>query len=123
MNQKQVAHGVNRGNFFHNVLVADLNRDGWLDLLAVAYTYDDKPETMAKSSVIFWGGPDGFSADRSTVVPTYCPGNGHLADVNNDGWHDFIYGDSRGYLAVYLGGPDGFSTERISFHPTDASPQ
>ena len=103
----------NRGNFFHNVLVADLNRDGWLDLLAVAYTYDDKPETMAKSSVIFWGGPDGFSADRSTVVPTYCPGNGHLADVNNDGWLDFIYGDSRGYLAVYLGGPDGFSTERM----------
>ena len=102
-----------RGAPFGYVLAADLNRDGWLDLLAVPWTYDDKPETMANSSVIFWGGPDGFSAERVTVVPTYCQGNGHLADVNNDGWLDFIYGDSRGYLAVYLGGPDGFSPERM----------
>jgi len=102
-----------RGAPFGYVLAADLNRDGWLDLLAVPWTYDDRPETMANSSVIFWGGPDGFSAECVTVVPTYCQGNGHLADVNNDGWLDFIYGDSRGYLAVYLGGPDGFSPERM----------
>jgi hypothetical protein len=102
-----------QGQPFGYVLVADLNRDGWLDLLAVPWTYDTKPETMANSSVIFWGGPDGFSAERSTGVPTYCQGNGHLADVNNDGWLDFIYGDSRGYLRVYLGGPDGFSSERM----------
>ena len=28
------------------VLVADFNRDGYLDLLAGVHTYDDKPETM-----------------------------------------------------------------------------
>ena len=111
----------NRGNFFYNVLVADLNRDGWLDLLAIAYTYDDKPETMAKSSVIFWGGPDGFSADRSTVVPTSCPGTGHLADVNNDGWLELIYGEDCGQITIYLGGPDGFSSERILKIPLEGA--
>jgi hypothetical protein len=33
--------------------VAEFNRDGWLDLLDVGCTYDDKPETMARSSRIF----------------------------------------------------------------------
>ena len=101
-----------RGPFFGYVLVADFNRDGWLDLLAVAYTYDDKPKTMADSSVIFFGSPAGFSAERSTVVPTYCTGNARLADVNKDGWLDIIFYDSRGYLFIYLGGPDGYSPER-----------
>ena len=102
-----------QGQPFGYVLVADLNRDGWLDLLAVPWTYDTQPETMAKASVIFWGGPDGFAAERATGLPTFCQGNGHLADVNNDGWLDFLYGDSRGYLGVYLGGPNGFSPERM----------
>lgn len=102
-----------RGHFFYNVLAADLNRDGWLDLLAVAYTYDDKPETMANSSVIFWGGPDGFHPERSKVLPTCGGGNGHLADVNHDGWLDFIHSDKRGYLAVYLGGPGGYCADRM----------
>lgn len=47
-----------RGEMTHYVLVGDFNHDGWLDLLAVAYTYDDKPETLANSSVIFYGSPD-----------------------------------------------------------------
>lgn len=102
-----------RGQFFHYVLVADFNRDGWLDLLAVAYTYDDKPETMAQSSVIFYGSAEGYSPERSAVVPTCCYGNAFLADVNKDGWLDIIYVDWRGCLTMYLGGPDGFSLDRV----------
>ena len=102
-----------RGNYFLGVLVGDFNRDGWLDLLGVAYTYDDKPETMAHSSVLYYGSPDGFSPERSVVVPTYTSGLGHTADVNNDGWLDFIWGDRNRHLAIYLGGPEGFSPDRM----------
>ncbi|MDP7692931.1 MAG: VCBS repeat-containing protein, partial [Vicinamibacterales bacterium] len=101
-----------RGNYFLCVLAADLNHNGWLDLIGVAYTYDETPETMANSSVIYHGSAEGFSAERSTLLPTYASGSGHLADVNNDGWLDFIYGDRRGYVMIYLGGPDGFSPQR-----------
>ena len=101
-----------RGAVFNYVLAADLNRDGWLDLVAVAYTYDDRPETLANSSMIFYGSPDGFAPERSQVVPTYCRGNARLADVNGDGWLDLIYADLRGDLVIYLGGPDGYGPDR-----------
>jgi len=110
-----------RGEMIHYVLVGDFNRDGWLDLLAVAYTYDDKPETMANSSVIFYGSPSGFSPDRSTVVPTYCGGNAQLADVDQDGWLDIIVYNKRGYLSMYLGGSDGYSEERMWKVPLEGS--
>ena len=110
-----------RGEMTHYVLVDDFNHDGWLDLLAVAYTYDDKPETLANSSVIFYGSPDGFSPERSTVLPTYCGGNAQLADVNRDAWLDIIVYNKRGYLEMYLGGPDGHAAERMWKVPLEGS--
>ena len=108
-----------RGECFHYVQAGDFDHDGWLDLLGVAYTYDDKPETMATSSVIFHGSADGFSAERSTVLPTYCKGNARVVDLNGDGWLDVVFYNPRGHLAVYHGGPGGFSTERMSRIPLD----
>lgn len=98
--------------YFYNAYVADFNRDGWLDLCAAAYTYDAEPGTMASSSVIFFGSERGFSAENSVVVPTFCCGLLHLADLDNDGWLDLIYPDKRGYLVVYRGGPSGYSQDR-----------
>ena len=107
------------GRSIHYVQVGDFNCNGWLDLLAVAYTYDTKPATMAASSVIFHGSPQGFAAERSTVLPTYTKGNARVADLNRDGWLDVACFDPRGYLSVYHGGPDGFSPERMSRVPID----
>lgn len=101
------------GNFFQYVLVADLNKNGWLDLIGGACTYDSKPETMARSSVIYWGGPKGFSIERSTVLPTYALGSIYTADLNKNGWLDLIYGDKRGFVGIYRGGPDGYSPDRM----------
>ena len=101
------------------VLVADFNRDGYLDLLALATTYDDKPETMAHSTTIFYGSPDGFSPDRAANLPTFSFGMGNVADVNRDGYLDVIVGDHRGGVMIYLGGPDGYSPERRMLIPID----
>ena len=110
---------LGRGQNIHYVQVGDFDRDGWLDLLAVAYTHDCKPATMAASSVIFHGSPEGFSSERSTVLPTYTKGNARIADLDGNGWLDVIMYDVRGYLARYHGGPDGFSQERMSRIPLD----
>ncbi len=109
-----------RGQTFYYVLTADFNRDGWLDLLAIGYTYDDNPETMAGSSVIFYGGPDGYSEENSTVVPTYCNGNAQIADVDRNGWLDIIFHDPSGRLSIYFGGPDGYSEDRMQHIPLKA---
>ena len=101
-----------RGHPVHYVLTADLDKDGWLDLIAISYTYDAKPETMANSSVIYYGSPDGFSVDRSEVLPTFTT-SARLIDVDNDGWIDVMFWDKRGYISFYYGGPKGYSPDRM----------
>ena len=96
-----------------DVLVADLNRNGYLDLLVVALTYKDTPEAVADPSTIFYGSEEGFSAERSESFPTNCLGLGHLADVNGDGYLDIIVIDRSGCVLIYLGGPDGYSPDCV----------
>jgi hypothetical protein len=105
------------GERFHYVLAADFDRDGYLDLLGVAYTYDDDPETMDRSSVIYFGSKDGFSVERSQVIPTFCAGNARVVDTTGNGWLDILYPDKRGYIGVYLGGPEGYSPSRMQEIP------
>ena len=95
------------------VHVADLDRDGWLDLVALVQTYDDRDETRADSTRIFWGGPDGYSLERSTVLPTTSYGAGYLADFDRDGFLDLAWLERDGSLAIMFGGPDGFPTQRV----------
>jgi hypothetical protein len=105
---------VDASGYVMQVQVADFNGDGYLDLLASVQTYDDRPETMARSTRIYYGSADGFSPDRFAVVPTYCSGNVHLADLDSTGHLDMIVGDKRGYLLIYHGGRQGYSMQRTT---------
>jgi hypothetical protein len=100
-------------------LVGDFNRDGWLDLIMIPWMYGNSPEELENSVFVYFGGKDGFSDDRRSVLPAYitCSNSAQLGDVNNDGYLDFLYGDNDGFVGVYYGGPDGFDRSRFGKIP------
>ena len=99
---ENVAKGINC------MEVADINRDGYLDFITNGVVYDTKPETLAKSSTIFYGSKDGFSNTRSESIENYGFGV-HLADINRDGYIDALFSDKRHHILVYFGSGEGYS--------------
>ena len=85
---------------------ADLNKDGYLDLVLGQYTKDD-----SKSSVIiYYGDNNGFTRDNRILIP--CPGRSlsiQLADYDKDGWLD-IAANSYNEVGtrIFYGSEKGF---------------
>ncbi len=106
---------INNENEFHigDLKAVDFNRDGYLDILAVAFGAglgENDPDTP---SSIFYGSPSGFSSDRSDSDSLYNRGDKcAVGDVNNDGYIDILFHDKRNFIRIYLGNADGFSKER-----------
>lgn len=96
----------------HGIACADLNRDGYLDLIFAGFTNDEV--------LIFSGGPDGFDVDNPVRFKTELDGRVynqhrffHLADLNHDGWLDLVLPlCDADHSLILWGGPDGFSMER-----------
>lgn len=71
-----------------NCTVADLNKNGYPDLvISHHYIASKKAEYEAYLS-IYWGGPDGYSDDRKTMLPTHCANAVTAGDFNGNGWLD-----------------------------------
>jgi hypothetical protein len=104
------------GRLVGGVLVGDFNRDGWLDLIVVPWVYGNFKSELEESVFVYFGGPEGYSNKNRMVLPSYikCAQSILLADINNDGYVDFLYGDGEGFIGVYYGGPDGFDIHRFS---------
>ncbi len=98
---------------------ADLNRDGWLDLVLTSYSRATREESHA----IYWNGPHGFSAGRFQDLPTNASTAAHVNDFNHDGFPDIFFtchvkdGDHRTNSFLYWGGPQGYSPARRSEIP------
>lgn len=91
---------------------ADFNGDGWTDLVvANAGTEPAQPR-----SVIYWGGPQGFSAARTTALATHNAMAVEAADLNHDGRLDLVFGnvstDHDEPAQIFWGGAEGFSDRR-----------
>lgn len=93
------------------VVAADLNRDGYLDLVfseVTSWLADGDP----KVARIYWGGKDGFSENRQTLLPVYDGRLPTLGDYNQDGWLDLVFSNVSGPVQIYWGSPEGYSPEK-----------
>jgi FG-GAP-like repeat len=112
--------------------VGDFNKDGYPDVVFANlgnYNFPFPP------SLVYWGGPGGFSPKNRTELETHGAGGIGVADVNNDSWLDIVFSNSAGFPPIeelmdygqnykfpdsyiYLGGPNGFSKDRRIDLPT-----
>ena len=96
------------------IVLGDINRDGWLDLVVAPID--------RRNAAVLWGGPDGFRADRMTVLPAGGGSSCCLHDLNGNGWLDLIIGSGPptpglphdAWVTIYWNGPDGFQPHRRS---------
>jgi hypothetical protein len=89
---------------------ADLNNDGWLDLLL---PYRGETDGRRTSSFIYYGSEKGFSNNNRSEIPSYVPYQNTFADINKDGWLDLFMtgygGDGNGSppSLLFWGSKDG----------------
>ena len=95
---------------------ADLNRDGYLDLVVGAGEPDADGNV---GNVVFWGSARGFSSARRDVIPLGARGRAPaIADFNADGHLDFAGGSYDRGVAIIYGGRDGFRVnEQVTLLP------
>jgi hypothetical protein len=102
------------------IYLADLTGDGWLDLIL--------PMIDKDFSLVLFGGPGGFSIDRSRKFNVRRACCARAADLDGDGYLDLIFGghiasatgphDSFAY--IYWNGPDGLREDRRTLLPAEA---
>jgi len=99
--------------------IADLNKDGWLDLLLTSYGGEVSGNRPA---LIHWGSKDGFLPEY-TELENYGGSGSEILDYDGDGWLDILIANHRkagSYILpkphehitesmLYWGGPNGFS--------------
>jgi hypothetical protein len=98
-----VAFGV------HNIEVADLNKDNWLDVLFVEYY-----TSSSGQSTIYWGSSTGFSPSNYTLLPGPGSFGASVADLNKDKYLDLIlttWYNTQSY--IYWGDTTGYSSSNM----------
>lgn len=71
-----------------NCTMADLNKNGYPDLVFSHHYIATKTAQYEAYLTIYWGGPDGYSENRKTMLPTHCANAVTAGDFNGNGWLD-----------------------------------
>jgi hypothetical protein len=113
---------------------ADLNQDGYLDLVFSNYCSGTISTTWQYEidSYIYWGGPDGYTTTHRLELPTQGANGNTVADLDEDGYLDIVFSNVGGGSGsspnpdgvnsyIYWGGPDGYTTTYRLELPTNGS--
>ena len=98
-------------------LVADLNRDRWLDIVVTSRSLNRVR--------ILWGSKKGFSTSREQRIKFASPLGADAADFNRDGWLDLLigsYNDPKSGFKdmgsiIFWGGRKGFTHSNAQWLP------
>ncbi len=105
------------------IQTADLDRDGWLDLVASDFAVD--PNSKLQGTSIWWGGVSGFCIHDKTLIP-HIGRSANIADLNEDHYLDLVFGsgDRKGVpfqpegAAIFWGdGSRNYTTARRTLLP------
>lgn len=101
--------------------VADLNRDGYLDVVLSNPFTKSMPEYPEHHTFVFWGGADGYDPKRFHAFATPHAYRFYLADFDRDGYLDMAAGENYlSRLSVYWGNAQGkFSADARMELPTN----
>ncbi len=106
------------------VQVADLDRDGFLDVIVS----NGKPKIYAnlpaEGTYIYWGSSNGWVITERTEVPTKLTRSTTICDMNNDGNLDLVFGNQyKGGLAtIYYGnGTREFGKNKLELKGSEGS--
>ena len=96
--------------------VADLNKDGFLDIVIGSFDRMDKKPTEL---IIYYGSTTGYDRKDRAAIP--CEGRSSspmIADLNGDGWLDIAVSSfSKDLLRIFWGSEGGFNKDRSTDIP------